>query len=1184
MFKHLVLIMRNRGQAEEGRESTDDRDASRRSAEAESGVDELPATRVESEVFSGDDDAESPSPDRRKRNQSRDVTSAQEGHVVVPRDLLVVPENNRLVRDRDPRTRGIRRGISILSWVTGLMLGSVAYIGGLPAGTVLFLIVSGVGYIGSEIGGHLVVARLNRLEGGRLLAIAERAGNIRRLENVGDRICLSLINLSLNTRHARPNSIANSAERARIQDRGVEFCALLTAIGYGGLSVVRLGFTLELLSSVVIFTSMMSAGRGYLVAVRRGAELHLNNVPRIRAISDPMERRAKVLLRSLYAPTAIGDFLIWCGVVGRPLINAGLMLPFGFVARFLPQSGRSFVTGMVGLDVISDIQEAFISADLLIHGVLPENIEEVASKKTLKYKIYKSILYALIPFLAILITYLALYYHYNLAIHISKEVSVVSFLALAGGDMLIVWCNFKKLDRFLSGLCSRCSGICSSKEDRGFARKITVRSASTPQPAAVANVDGGVEDDTLDQTVMLGDVSRTRSAFHIFRSARAALGASPTRAEDVSSPIAHARVMIDSDGTISGLTLRNMMQKLKLKSVGTTPQGRNVQILEPGQKSTINDLQKAIDLDAQDKLIFISDSSGRILHLHLNDVTQSRQVTGVSINMHRVDFLFDRNFDLVIDEQAFTAAIQQLELNPVGVTPVGRAIYIIAPGQTSRDVHVQRLLQLEQFGTKHCFIACAIARKSVYCPVAEIFGSNTPSAIDVERNIAKADLIFDRKTSEAENPRVVPGEESEDEREVVTSGSDGREGGRGITSRRPGPRVNVRPLNPSLVMSATYFDEDNGAMSPRHSVFGEHLRSSAASVTPYFDEDDGAMSPRRSVFAHLRPSAAAVTPYGEEDEESVFSWHTSSRRVHFENRGQHGRVEEIDEEAFPPSPLLAPKNSPFDSEGEEEELFARSAPGSGYQREEVIVVEDGVEDFRDALHTGVGIGIEVNNEPFSPEKKKGMGAVFRSMAGVVSTGVSSFFSRFGRKKEAAAVNDPFVDNSGIHVAVAEPIESGSDSEEEGSDESKDGASTDNDIEEYYDTVTDQKPVSQEWYYDDRQSINGGAIDLGIFQESGSKELKLELPKTPMEKLLDKYDKAYKTQKTYRQLFEEINKELEEGSVVRPCYLDEEEEENDEQEEKRITQKMFDEVMGSRSILPKKYDIPDDINFVPQNYF
>jgi hypothetical protein len=1232
--------MKSRSQAEGARESTDNGDGSPSAAQAGRDVGGLPATRVESEVFSGDDDAVTPSPDRSRARNSNPggLAAAQAEQAVVPYDLLVIPENNRLVREQDPRTRSIRRGVTILSWVTGIMLGSVAYIGGLPAGTVLFLIVSGVGYVGSEIGGHLVVARLNRLEGGRLLTIAERAGNIRHLENVGDRICLSLINLSLNTRHARPNSIANSAERARIQDRGVEFCALLTSIGYGGLSVLRLGVTSELLSSLVIFTSMMSVGRGYLVAVRRGTELHLNNVPRIRAISDSRERRAKVLLRSLYAPTAIGDFLIWCGVVGRPLINAGLMLPFGLVAKFLPQSGRSFFTGMVGLDVISDIQEAFISADLLTHGVLPENIEEVASKKTLKYKIFKSILYALIPFLPILITYLTLYYHYQLAVYIPKEVSVIGFIALAGTDALIVWCNFEKLDRFFVGLFSRCSGFFSKKDDHVVAREITVNNAPAQPAAAVATGDGRVENDSLDQSVRLGDISRGRSAFGIFNSAAARLAASSTRAGDrsrVGSPIAHTRVVMDPDGTISGVTLRQVIQKLKLRRVGTTPQGRTIQILEPGQKSSIKELQKAIDLDAQDKLIFVTDSSGHILHLHLNDVTNARQETGVSLNMNRVDFLFDRHFDLAINEQAFTSAIQQLQLNPVGVTPSGRAIYVIAPGQTSIDHHVQRLLQLEQFGTKHCFIACASTRKSVYCPVAEIFGTDTPNAIDVERNIAKADLIFDRKISEVDTKRldvsepaaaddegqrvfmVTPRENdgvgryvymnhvepeyfdasaaasafprdkdtvSEDRRHArgintemrygiqrryvaaaAAASSYGDDaGGDSGTSHRLGFRGRVRPLNPSMVMASSY-------------------------------DDDAAITNSRSVCDGLRPSAAAASPYGNDDEASVLTWRTGHRRVHFETRGSNSRVEEIEEAAFPTSPLLAPRNSAgFDSEEEldEKRVAASSSPRLSSRGLEEIIIGDGVEDPQDFLDTrgGVGIGIGGFNEPVSPEKKKGVGAVFRSMVGAVSTGVSSFLGRFGRKK-AAEVNEPFTDNSGISVAVTQPVvvqsesvtdsdEDRKDKEEDGSDKSSDGGSVDKDNSEEYedDVVDDKKPVSQQWYYDDRQSINSGPIDLSIFQENTHKELKMTLPKTHLEKLIDKYQKEHKA---YRQYLEEIRKEIEGRSSVKPLsYLDEEEEENEDQEENGIMKKMFDEVTGHRSIAPKKYDIPDEINVVP----
>ena len=142
---------------------------------------------------------------------------------------VVTAGDRAIIRNNDPRIARIRRGISMTSWVTGVLTGLViSLVGGLPVGTVLLVIVTSVGYFGSELGSAAVIARLNRLEGGRLVAWAENVGDIRILDNVGGRLCLSLFSHSLGSRYRMPMSLANAAQRARIQDRGCRIFSFIS--------------------------------------------------------------------------------------------------------------------------------------------------------------------------------------------------------------------------------------------------------------------------------------------------------------------------------------------------------------------------------------------------------------------------------------------------------------------------------------------------------------------------------------------------------------------------------------------------------------------------------------------------------------------------------------------------------------------------------------------------------------------------------------------------------------------------------------------------------------------------------------------------------------------------------------------------------------------------------------------
>lgn len=80
-----------------------------------------------------------------------------------------------------------------------------------------------------------------------------------------------------------------------------------------------------------------------------------------------------------------------------------------------------------------------------------------------------------------------------------------------------------------------------------------------------------------------------------------------------------------------------------------------------------------------------------------------------------------------------------------------------------------------------------------------------------------------------------------------------------------------------------------------------------------------------------------------------------------------------------------------------------------------------------------------------------------------------------------------------------------------------------------------------------------------------------------QKKLPNSNKTYEESKKARA---EIEKSFEKMYTLKGRYLDEDEEEED-QEEKTTSEKMLEEFCGSSMrIMPKKYDIPDNINIVP----
>ena len=79
-----------------------------------------------------------------------------------------------------------------------------------------------------------------------------------------------------------------------------------------------------------------------------------------------------------------------------------------------------------------------------------------------------------------------------------------------------------------------------------------------------------------------------------------------------------------------------------------------------------------------------------------------------------------------------------------------------------------------------------------------------------------------------------------------------------------------------------------------------------------------------------------------------------------------------------------------------------------------------------------------------------------------------------------------------------------------------------------------------------------------------------------QKKLPNSNKEYEESKKARA---EIQKALEEMYTIKSPYLDEDDEED--QEKKTVQEKMLEDFSGSSMrIMPKKYDIPDNINVVP----
>jgi hypothetical protein len=956
--------------------------------------------------------------------------------------------DNAIISRNNPRFRSIRNGIALVSWATGILVGGAAYLGGIPPGTLLFLIISGIGYIGTEIGGSLVVACVERLEGGSALALAERVGNVNIINNIGDRVCLLIASHNFGIRHATPTSIANSAERARIQDRGVEFFALLASLGYGGVSlIIRFGPTAELLNSLLIFTTLVSAGRASLVVARRGSELTITSSPRIQAISDPVAQRAEILRRTLYAPTFVGDFLTACGVVGRPLINAGVVLPLGVAARFLPQSVTNFVTGLVGVDIISDVQEAVVCAELLRYGVLPENIEEVARKKTLKYKIAKTVLYASIPFLIILIPYIVLYSYYSLAAYIPLEVSIISFAVLGGVLSIVTWCNFESLDTTIGALLSHCP--CGNATEN-------VENNDDPVPHAIINIDP-IEQGTID----------------------------------------------------------NVIATLQMVQIGITRQGRVVSVITPNQTSSDRNIQEVIELDAEGKIIFIQDHFDQTnFILPLNSGTTARDARGVFINMNQIDMMFDQHFGHELDHEAFAAAIQELRLSVVGITPVGRAIYVVNPGQNSRDRHVQRLLQLEQSGTRHCFVACAVTSRSVYCLVRDIFGSNNPTAEEMQRNIGRADEVFGREI-DLGDPEI---DIDEDDRVVEVDEED---------------RMQYAPP-PPLARDVSAFH------SPVEE--GEDVLVFASSNDDGQDGAAAAVLTRREgglrINVGISDNPTHVVMVSPEVDLTDASW----------RGGSNGIGVGIDyREPF------APREVPQESKG----------------------WRASVKSFVNRISTLMSR--KSNNNPFGEEEAHNPS---QAQAGVSRW---SSWLQFGRSTFAAesSSNDEeereTSTTSGTSVATHDSTSSADEDESEedgeGSEGEENGSGNDDSLISEDEQEQEKKSsATKEWYYDDRKSINGLPIDIQVFQEYKPKELELKLPSISRDRL---ENIAKEEHKSYREILEEILRDIEARSEIKREYTVVEQDEEEERE-KTFLEKMLDSTPGILS----KPEIPEYVDFTP----
>jgi hypothetical protein len=619
------------------------------------------------------------------RATSTDLISPGGDNSVVNADDQVV------IRDHTPRLVRIRRGISIASWVVGALAGTIAFAGGVPVGSVLLLIVTGIGYAGSEIGVTAVIARLDRLEGGRLLALAERIGQVALVENIGNRLCVAFLGYSLGTRYRRPTSIANAAQRARIQDRGVEFLALLSALGYGGAGVVRFGITADVvMTGLLTFTTIMSVGRGYLVAIRHGAELHRGGLARILSMQNDVARQARILQGSLYAPTTIGDFLIWCGVVGKPLIRAGFMLPLALLAKILPNSAKNAVLGIVGADVLSEVEEAFISANLLGEGVLPEHVEDVAEKKTTKYKVFWTLIYSIFPFFMGLIPYLVCHFYYQLSVHVATEYIVVFFLGWEATWLVVIGCCFERIDRTISGVLSSCRGICSKEEDHVAAAAITANNGqrALPPVAASTHIAPG---NNGHNTVPVAGMTRTSAGNNAHHSLPPSVVGTRTSAGNnghrVLPPAVAPHSSMSSDTAVVNIDLPEPAFDDSTDSSEPTSRrkDRGLSLGHLGKRSSAAD---------------IFNEAGRRLSRPPSSDREARNSRVPSPPPQRdVAFRIPIDAGSALDAATVTAAISSLRMRNVGTTHQGRVVSILEPGQRSPQANLNAVIELNKADT-----------------------------------------------------------------------------------------------------------------------------------------------------------------------------------------------------------------------------------------------------------------------------------------------------------------------------------------------------------------------------------------------------------------------------------------------------------------------------------------------------
>lgn len=511
--------------------------------------------------------------------------------------------------------------------------------------------------------------------------------------------------------------------------------------------------------------------------------------------------------------------------------------------------------------------------------------------------------------------------------------------------------------------------------------------------------------------------------------------------------------------------------------------------------------------------------------MHLADAARGRTAAGIQINLDRVDILFDRHYNLSLNEEAFSRAVQDLKLNSIGVTEQGRTVLVIEPGQSSDNRYVRRLLQLERMGERHCFIADAQSKQSVYCAANEIFGTNNLDPATVRHNLNRADRVFARKVSDDD--------ESDDDmsewQSVTAAGSGFFETGR---STRSGKRV-------------SFVSEDRDPYSAHSAVTPTNGAMFSMPPSAQADNQDGAATP----YGEFRAFASSTR-----SNDGEFGASTSILRGSSRNRQRVVVIEDDDDESVPPSAVASHQMSSRD----ERVTSYRNEPY--YHDDKEFVVTSSTLAIDDVLSADRGIGMTcgLDTDPFDtgPVNAPGWRQKFGSVMSSVASGVSSFFSNMIRRKKSYSDTDPIENGNGestttrhiatptvvaAHTVDVEGDDSTDHDEEEvggsGSDDDQGGGSNqDNDV--FYEDDVNSNVVNnqqREWYYDDLPVIDGNNIDIGIFEENKPKQIDFTLPDT--QKKLSNSNKAYEESKRAR---EEIDKYLEKMYTIKDIYLDEDE--------------------------------------------